>query len=302
MILDPFHVKIVALCFVALCIGGVVVAVTHKREFQQRLLVWLIAAPVVLTAAVVPFGFAGLAVGIGVIAGIELGRLTGQRSRVAVVAAAVLPVLGAVAGRVAVPDALLVPALWAAALVVALPAAVWLLPAVRAGRTGTAVVVALGLVGLPLVVLATADPHWVLAAVVAVSLGDVAGFAGGHAAGRLRGRSDPASRLLTRPLSRWSPTKTVAGALASLLVGAAVLAGLGLWWLAPVVPAWGVIGDLRESQVKRIAGVKDAGRWLPGFGGLLDRVDSTLGAMVALVVVHAVAVAVPVVSVGGFPS
>lgn len=84
-----------------------------------------------------------------------------------------------------------------------------------------------------------------------------------------------------------SPNKTwsgVTGSLVGAYVGFALLSstlnlslGVALTILIPlVVSIAGVLGDLFESQLKRSFEVKDAGTWLPGFGGALDRVDGLL--------------------------
>lgn len=54
--------------------------------------------------------------------------------------------------------------------------------------------------------------------------------------------------------------------------------------MALVVAVFGTWGDLVESQLKRNLGVKDSGRFLPGHGGVLDRFDSSLLAIPAVVI------------------
>jgi phosphatidate cytidylyltransferase len=85
---------------------------------------------------------------------------------------------------------------------------------------------------------------------------------------------------------RISPNKTVegtvAGMLASVIVGAAIVGQFEPWTvgkgavLGLLVAGGAFIGDLCESMLKRDLGLKDLGSLLPGHGGVLDRFDALL--------------------------
>ena len=92
------------------------------------------------------------------------------------------------------------------------------------------------------------------------------------------------------------PKKTVEGSVGGV-VGALVVVLAFKVFLVPSL-AWadalvvglicgavGQLGDLVESLLKRSVGVKDSGKYLPGHGGMLDRIDAMLVA-IPLVVLY----------------
>lgn len=88
------------------------------------------------------------------------------------------------------------------------------------------------------------------------------------------------------PLSPVSPKKTWEGTIGGAVLAVVVVALIAKtiwntpWIIAIGLPAIGAIagtfGDLLESKLKRMAGVKDSGNMMPGHGGFLDRFDSML--------------------------
>jgi phosphatidate cytidylyltransferase len=135
---------------------------------------------------------------------------------------------------------------------------------------------------------------WLVSVLAVVWIADIAAYFTGRALGR------------HKLAPRVSPGKTwegVYGALVFVTVGALVIHGVWpearLWsndvlsqsaWPWALAALWvlvalSIVGDLFESLLKRQAQVKDSGRLLPGHGGVLDRIDATLPALPAAVLI-----------------
>jgi phosphatidate cytidylyltransferase len=125
---------------------------------------------------------------------------------------------------------------------------------------------------------------WVLGFIITA----VAADTGAYAAGLTFGKHPMAPRI--------SPKKTWEGfagaAIAALAAG--VLLGLFMmdipWWaglvFGAVILVSATAGDLAESMIKRDLGIKDMSSWLPGHGGVLDRLDSILLSVVAALALY----------------
>lgn len=91
------------------------------------------------------------------------------------------------------------------------------------------------------------------------------------------------------PLSPISPKKTWEGTIGGIVLAIVVMSAIAYYTqklsvkhtaiIAALASISGTFGDLFESKLKRMAGVKDSGHIMPGHGGFLDRFDSLLFAV-----------------------
>lgn len=150
-------------------------------------------------------------------------------------------------------------------------------------QRATATAFASPYLGLPLGMLVLIQAYWGPRATLFLLASIVVSDTSQYYCGRTFGRHPLAPAI--------SPKKTIEGAIGGVLFGTGfvVVAGHYLFGLKPVITipfgvavvALGILGDLFESRLKRVAGVKDSSHLIPGHGGVLDRVDALLFAIPA---------------------
>jgi phosphatidate cytidylyltransferase len=128
--------------------------------------------------------------------------------------------------------------------------------------------------------------HWVLWMILVVTFADI----GAYFTGRRFGRNKLAPEV--------SPGKTWEGFWGGMLTSSVVCGVIlvimgrfnGGWiFIMLLLVSVSVVGDLFESVLKRVRGVKDSGTLLPGHGGVLDRIDSAVAVLpyFALILIYA---------------
>ncbi|MCB4454316.1 phosphatidate cytidylyltransferase [Leisingera sp. McT4-56] len=122
---------------------------------------------------------------------------------------------------------------------------------------------------------------WLIGIVVAT---DVTGYFAGKAIG------GPKFWPRVSPKKTWSGTAS--GWLAAAIVGAVFANQMGLGYgiavLSVLLSMASQAGDVAESALKRMTGVKDSSALIPGHGGLFDRFDGMLGAAAMFLAVTAI--------------
>jgi phosphatidate cytidylyltransferase len=234
----------------------------------------LVLAPVALGAILVgKWAVLALVCVVVGVAAYELSQALKPLPFVAALGAGALPILLSIPyGRTGILAGAMLSLLWAL---------LWLAakPEIRTLRAVLAVLLMALWVGVPLAHLGLFPRSrygevLVLIAVVGPWVSDSGAYFAGHLFGR---------RLLFPSLS---PNKTVEGSLGGLLLTILVVGFVSYQFLDFSLAKSAVIGagvsifsqsgDLFESMLKRILDVKDLGHFLPGHGGILDRIDSLL--------------------------
>ena len=124
----------------------------------------------------------------------------------------------------------------------------------------------------------SAGRHWLMFSLMVNWIGDT----GAYYVGRKFGRHKLAPQVSPGKSWEGAAASSVTSAIFGLIYLPLAIPGVSLWvagTIALVANAAGQVGDLAESALKRGAGVKDSGTLLPGHGGMLDRLDSSLFAM-----------------------
>lgn len=266
---------------IGVIIGGAGVSILtieklrHRPLFTSTLVMrwgtWCVLATAWVLAVIMPWFLIGLLVVIGLLTAGEFAALrrmgTGDRWLLAIINAA------AIAGTASGTP--LEAVLLVSILVATLPGLFAGDPATGT-KVGSDLLLGVVVVVVPLISIQQVS-HLGGALLLALLLGVALSDVGAFMVGTLLGRHLFAPRL--------SPRKTWEGVLGNLIgayVGVAIvftsadLTGTASWVLPAVIAVGAIWGDLLESLLKRARGVKDAGTLLPGFGGLLDRLDSLI--------------------------